>query len=94
MNEGGETSFELIQKGKSTTVCLEDHGTAIATDRATGELRVKRADRDSAHVLTPVPGGNCLAATAVLSRLKAGDMAEARVRLGNGSVVIGRFAVK
>ena len=94
MNEGGETSFELIQKGKATTVCLSDHGKPIATRGATGTLQVTRAGKETRHDIKAVANGNCLAASGAVMALRAGDTALARVEQADGSVVIGRFAVR
>lgn len=93
MNEGGETSFELIQKDKRTTVCLSDHGKPLATQGASGTLSLKRGDKETSHAMTPVANGNCLVATGTVATLRAGDAAITRVEMGNGSVVIGRFKV-
>ncbi|WP_420223428.1 hypothetical protein [Pigmentiphaga litoralis] len=94
MNEGGETSFELIQKGKATTVCLSDHGKPVATRGASGTLQVTRAGKETRHDIKTVADGNCLMASGGVAKLRAGDTALARVELADGSVVIGRFAVK
>jgi hypothetical protein len=94
MNEGGETSFELIQKDKATTVCLSDHGKPVATRGASGTLQVTRAGKETRHDIKAVADGNCLSASGAVIKLRAGDMAMARVQLADGSVVIGRFAVK
>ena len=94
MNEGGETSFELIQKGKATTVCLSDHGKPVATRGASGSLQVTRAGKETRHDIKAVAAGNCLTASGEVAKLRVGDTALARVELADGSVVIGRFAVK
>jgi hypothetical protein len=94
MNEGGETSFELIQKGQATTVCLSDHGKPVATRGANGTLQVTRAGKETRHDLKAVADGNCLAASGAVVKLRAGDTAMTRVQQADGSVVIGRFAVR
>lgn len=94
MNDGGETSFELVvprAKGKAT-LYVEDHGTAVPTQGARGTFSVTRGDTTRSVDLREA-GGNRLETTHAIA-ISKGDKAVARVTLGNGSVVVGRFEVR
>ena len=45
MNEGGETSFELVRRGRDVILYVEDHGTPVPTQGAKGVLTVSRGER-------------------------------------------------
>lgn len=45
MNEAGETSFELVARRREMTLCVEDHGTPLPTQRTKGVLTVTRGER-------------------------------------------------
>ncbi|TDP71548.1 hypothetical protein DES47_103529 [Roseateles toxinivorans] len=91
MNEGGETSFELVVQQRKLVFYLEDHGEAIATAGATGTLSVERG---TAKHVAPLKAraGNQIEALAPI-KLAAGDRLMAKVTLGNGSIVVGRFVI-
>lgn len=94
MNDGGETSFELVVsrgKGKAT-LYVEDHGTAVPTQGARGTFSVTRG-ATSRSVDLRAAGANRLETTEAIA-ISKGDKAIARVTLGNGSVVVGRFDVR
>jgi hypothetical protein len=96
INEGGETTFELVVQRNKWVVYLEDHGEALPTAGASGTLKVTRgaAQGSTPAAVTPLKaaGGNRLEGPAP-GKLVAGDKLMARVTLGNGSVVVGRFTV-
>lgn len=91
MNDGGETSFELVARGRRLTFHVEDHGTELATQGATGTLTITRGNTRYDAPLTPL-GRNQLRATAPTA-LRPGDRLLARVTLSNGSVAAGRFVL-
>lgn len=85
----GETTFELVVRGRSVTIYLEDHGTPISTKAARGELTITRGDLSVVRALEPA-GENRMRAVDPAS-LARGDRVLARVTLSNGSIVAGRF---
>jgi hypothetical protein len=92
MNDG-ETSFELVVRQREVVLYLEDHGTPIATAGAKGLLTITRGTNQhtterTAELRARAP--NRMAATAP-GPLARGDKIVARVTLGNGSIVVGRF---
>lgn len=94
MNDGGETSFELVVprgKGKAT-LHVEDHGTALPTQGARGTFSVTRG-ATTRSVDLRAAGANRLETTHAVA-ISKGDKVVARVTLGNGSVVVGRFEVR
>ena len=92
MNDGGETSFELVARNRKVLLFVEDHGEPVDTKGAQGLLTVTQGERSwNADIRTT--GGNRLEAT-LLRELKHGDKIVARVTMGNGSIAVGRFSVK
>nr|WP_316640493.1 hypothetical protein [uncultured Roseateles sp.] len=91
MNEGGETSFELVVQQRKVVFYLEDHGEAIATAGATGTLSIERGATKQVAALK-AKASNQLEALAPM-KLVAGDRLMAKVTLGNGSIVVGRFVI-
>jgi hypothetical protein len=89
MNEGGETSFELVVQGVAIVLHVEDHGTPIITAGAEGTFAVTRAGITWAATL--VPAGDNRLQTVLPQPLEQGDKVLARVKLANGSIVAGRF---
>ena len=91
MNDGGETSFELVSRGLALTLHVEDHGTPVATLGAVGTLTVTRGERTWKTALK-APGGNQLSSR-LSTALADGDQVLAKVTMPNGSIAAGRFVV-
>ena len=92
MNEGGETSFELVVRGRQVVLHVEDHGTPVDTKGARGILVIARGDQTWRSEIKAI-GGNRL--KSVLERgIERGDKVSARVVMGDGSVAAPRFVVK
>jgi hypothetical protein len=92
MNDGGETSFELVAKGHAVVFFVEDHGTPMPMQGSAGTLTLTRSDRQ--WTVDVVPGtGNQLSAR-LPHRLQPGDRLLVKVALANRSVVAGRFVIR
>jgi hypothetical protein len=92
MNEGGETSFELVARGTKVILYVEDHGTPVSTQGAKGTLTVTRGSETWSGEITRL-GDNRLESR--LTRpLARGDRVLAKVTMGNGSIAAGRFVIK
>lgn len=92
MNEGGETSFELVAKGRKVVFHVEDHGSLVDTKGAHGTLTVTRGSESWSSPISP-SGGNRMASQMPRS-LAPGDRVLARVTMANGSIAAGRFGIK
>lgn len=92
IGEEGETTFELLHRGRQVVFYLSDHGTDLLTDGAKGFLTVTQARTE---VVVPVlaAGGNRLEGRLPFG-LMPGATLNALITLGNGSVVVGRFTVR
>lgn len=88
---GGEISFELVRKGRSVEIYIEDHGKPVATAGATGELLLD-SETGRAIAALKAAGANSVAGPA--PALKPGQRLFVRVRLGDGSIVVGEFLVR
>ncbi len=91
LNDGGETSFELVSRGRALTLHVEDHGTPVPTSGAAGVLTVTRGQRSWTSALKAA-GANRLSGQ-LEQPLADGDRVLARVTMANGSVAAGRFVV-
>ena len=91
MNDGGETSFELVSRGRALTLHVEDHGTAVATLGAAGVLTVTRGEKVWKTELKAT-GSNQLGSR-LAAPLAEGDHVLAKVTMPNGSIAAGRFVV-
>lgn len=91
MNEGGETSFELVARKGKAVLYVEDHGTPVPTAGAKGTLEVARG-AETLNVELRAADGNRLQAVSPVS-LKPGDRVKARVVMANGSIAVGRFFI-
>ena len=89
MNQGGETSFELVAKGRKVVLHLEDHGTPLPTAGSRAALQVQ-GERNAWTVQLDPTGENRLQAV-VPQELEPGDRILAKVTLTDGSIVGGRF---
>ncbi len=92
MNDGGETTFELIVRRGKVTLYLEDHGVSLPTQGSRGTLSVT-GGTTKRSVDLEAAGANRLQSVQPMALTK-GDRAVARVVLGNGSIVVGRFVVR
>ena len=92
MNDGGETSFELVSRGRALTLHVEDHGTPVLTQGAAGSLTVTRGERTWTSGLKAA-GTNQLSSQLALP-LAEGDRVLAKVTMPNGSIAAGRFIVR
>lgn len=92
MNDGGETSFELVARGRTAVLHVEDHGSPIPTQGAKGTLTITRGDSTWTSEIRAV-GGNRLE-TRLPQSLVRGDRVLAKVTMGNGSIAAGRFVIK
>ena len=91
MNDG-ETSFEMVIAPRQITFYLSDHGTPIATAGAQGTLTWVR-DGVTRQIPLAVAGADSVKA-ALTERFQPGDSLLARVTLGSGSIVAGRFVMQ
>jgi len=90
MNEGGETSFELVQGARGVYFYPSDHGEPLSAQGAVGKL-------------TRVHGGAALTHDAKADgkerllvqglRVKAGERLTLRVVFAAGNIAVGRFVV-
>lgn len=87
----GEVKFELVAKGDSAEVYLDDHGETIPTAKVTGKLTVLGAAGKSEAKLEP-EGNDKLVAKGV--KLAKGDKVIALVTLADKSTSSARFVVK
>jgi hypothetical protein len=92
MNEGGETSFELVARDRRVTLYVSDHGTDVPMKGAKGSFTVTRGTAERSTPLTPADANALRTTTA--QRLLPGDRVKARVEMPDGSIAVGRFLVK
>lgn len=92
MNEGGETSFELVARGRTVVFHVEDHGTPVTTQGAKGVLTVTWGERTWSSDVR-ASGGNRLASR-IERPLAAGDKVLVRVTMPAGNIAAGRFVVR
>jgi hypothetical protein len=88
----GETTFELVAKGRNVVLHVEDHGAPVNTSGAHGVLTVTRGTANWSANIRAI-GDNRLSVH-LPRALMSGDMVLAKVTLGNGSVAAGRFKLK
>ena len=91
MNEGGETSFELVGGPQGTTFYVSDHGTPRRTAGSTGSVAVVRDGRAFARA-TAWPRGEDAMHTGALP-LRPRDQVTLTLTWADGSTSIGRFSV-
>jgi hypothetical protein len=84
--------FELVTKGDTATIYVEDHGKQFATAGASGKLTVLNGKEKSEAPLQPV-GENTLEAKGV-SKLTAGAKAVATITFADKKTVNARFTIK
>ena len=87
----GEVKFELVARGDSAEVYLDDHGETIPTAKLSGKLTVLSGASKSEARLEPV-GNDKLVAKGV--KLTKGDKVIALVTLADKSTSSARFVIK
>ncbi len=88
MNDGGETSFELVREKRALVAHVSDHGVPLEVTGGTPELQVRRAAG-----LQRVPG--VARKTRIVFppvRIGPGDELALKLVQADGSVAFGRFA--
>jgi translation initiation factor IF-1 len=91
MNEGGETSFELVGRGPAIVFYVEDHGTPMPMQGARGTVTVTRGTT-TASAEVRFDSGNRLVAR-LPHRLRQGDRVLVKVTMANGSISAGRYVL-
>lgn len=87
----GETKFELVAKGDTAEVYLDDHGETIPTAKLSGKLTVMSGSAKSEAKLEPAAGDKLVAKGVKLAK---GDKVIALVTLADKSTASARFVVK
>ena len=87
----GEVKFELVAKGDSAEVYLDDHGETISTAKLSGKLTVLSGSNKSEAKLEP-EGNDRLVARGV--KLARGDKVIALVTMADKSTSSARFVIK
>lgn len=91
LQTAGDLSFELVSKGNTATIYVDDHGKELATAGARGTLTVLQGSKKTVLPLA-AGGGNTVVATGVT--LAPGSKAVAAITLANKEMVSVRFALK
>ena len=87
----GETKFELVAKGDSAEVYLDDHGETIPTGKLSGKLTVLSGTAKSEAKLEPAAGDKLVAKGVKLAK---GDKVIALVTLEDKKTASARFVIK
>ena len=87
----GETKFELVAKGDTAEVYLDDHGETIPTEKLSGKLTVMSGASKSEAKLEPAAGDKLVAKGLKLAK---GDKVIALVTLADKTTASARFVVK
>jgi hypothetical protein len=87
----GETKFELVAKGDTAEVYLDDHGETIPTAKLSGKLTVLSGAAKSEAKLEPAAGDKLVAKGVKLAK---GDKVIALVTLADKTTASARFVVK
>jgi hypothetical protein len=90
MNEGGETSFELVQQRGGLHFYAEDHGAAVPTQGSKAVLTRNRSGAVLTFDAKPVGAQELHAARA---SVRPGDKLMLKVTFANGSIAVGRFTI-
>ena len=91
MNDGGETSFELVGRGPAIAFYVEDHGTPLHMEGARGTITVTRGAVVWSAAVAYDKGNRLI--TRLPGKLKRGDQVLVRVTLANGSISAGRYVL-
>lgn len=87
----GETKFELVSKGDTVEVYLDDHGQTIPTAKLTGKLTVLSGAAKSEAKLEPASGDKLVAKGVKLAK---GDKVVALVTMADKTTASARFVIK
>ena len=87
MNDGGETSFELVREKRGIVAHVSDHGEPMDVSGGRPELQIRRPG--TLQRVKGVPGGTRIVFPAVV--LRPGDELGLTLVSANGSVAFGRF---
>ena len=87
----GEVKFELVAKGDTAELYLDDHGQTMPTSKLSGKLTVMSGSSKSEAKLEPA-GNDKLVAKGV--RLAKGDKVVALVTMEDKSTSSARFVIK
>ena len=87
----GETKFELVAKGDTVEVYLDDHGTTLPTAKLSGKLTVLSGTAKSEAKLEPASGDKLVAKGVKLAK---GDKVIALVTMADKSTASARFVIK
>jgi hypothetical protein len=87
----GETKFELVAKGDTVELYLDDHGQTMPTAKLTGKLTVLSGSAKSEAKLEPASGDKLVAKGVKLAK---GDKVIALVTLEDKSTASARFVIK
>ena len=91
VREAGDLSFELVAKGDTATIYIDDHGKPLATQGMAGKLTVLNGKEKTEADLTPA-GENRLEAKGV--KVEKGARAVAVLTTPQKKTLTVRFAVK
>lgn len=87
----GETKFELVARGDTVEVYLDDHGQTLPTAKLSGKLTVLSGSAKSEAKLEPASGDKLVAKGVKLAK---GDKVIALVTMQDKSTSSARFVIK
>ena len=87
----GEVKFELVAKGDTAELYLDDHGTTMPTAKLAGKLTVLSGSAKSETKLEPASGDKLVAKGVKLAK---GDKVIALVTMEDKSTSSARFVIK
>lgn len=87
----GEVKFELVAKGDTVELHLDDHGQTMPTAKLTGKLTVLSGGAKSEAKLEPASGDKLVAKGVKLAK---GDRVVALVTMSDKSTASARFVIK
>ncbi|MCZ2496151.1 hypothetical protein GN316_05225 [Xylophilus sp. Kf1] len=87
MNDGGETSFELVREKSAIVAHVSDHGEPLEVQGAKPELQIRRGA--TLEIVKGIPQGTRIVFPGALVR--GGDELNLKLTFANGSVAFGRF---
>jgi len=87
MNDGGETSFELVRAASGIVAHVSDHGEPLDVTGSAPELQIRRGGRKV--VVDGRPRGTAIVFPGV--RLMVGDEVALKLVTAGGSIAFGRF---
>lgn len=91
MNDGGETSFELVKRADGVKFHVSDHGEDLPTHGSRSTLSVRRDGKESTFEGRPGRHNELFFPKA---RFTPADHVQVKVTFENGSVAVGRFPAK